>query len=274
MANILEHIPRVGFIVAGTQKGATTSLHQTLNQHDEIQMAVAKELHFFNKDKYFKWPLKILRKRYYLAYERNFISGTSNKIWGETTPDYMYIPEVAHRVCEYNPDMKWIIVLRHPVYRAFSSWNMMRSRQPAPRIDKERMSFADALKGEANRLKSVEHRIAYGYLDRSCYSEQIRRIHRYFGIDNVFVTTSPKFRLYPEKVAGEICEFLGVRQFVATPTALNCHAGNYVDRCLDRELFAQITRELRHEIEETSRLTMLDLTPWTDPGYDERHAGI
>ena len=44
----------LNFIVCGTQKGGTTALDYYLRSHQEICMAIKKEVHFFDNDNYFK----------------------------------------------------------------------------------------------------------------------------------------------------------------------------------------------------------------------------
>ena len=49
----------------------------------------------------------------------------------------MYWDPAPRRIWEYNASMKWIFVLRDPVTRAFSHWNMQRikGRDPLPFFD-------------------------------------------------------------------------------------------------------------------------------------------
>ncbi|HEX3137193.1 MAG TPA: hypothetical protein VHT22_06270, partial [Casimicrobiaceae bacterium] len=45
---------KVGFVIAGTQKGGTTALASYLYEHPEICVAGAKEVHFFDTDSLFR----------------------------------------------------------------------------------------------------------------------------------------------------------------------------------------------------------------------------
>ena len=42
------------------------------------------------------------------------------------TPDYLHLPTSACRISQVFPNAKLIIVLRDPVMRALSQWNMLR----------------------------------------------------------------------------------------------------------------------------------------------------
>jgi hypothetical protein len=103
------------FMIIGTQKGGTTALHEYLIQHPKLIAPKKKELHFF--DTYNKLDFK----RYLKQFPKKYLT---NKISFESTPRYLYYPGVARNIYRYNSKMKLIILLRDPVKRAYSAWNM------------------------------------------------------------------------------------------------------------------------------------------------------
>ena len=148
---------QIGFIICGTQKGGTTALDRYLRMHPEICMADKKEVHFFDNDKFF-----IDQKPDYLKYHLNFSPRDHHKIIGEATPIYMYWKNSIKRMHNYNPDMKLIAVLRNPMDRAFSHWNMERDKK------REHRSFWKAIKDEESSLLDTEHiqDRTFSYLER------------------------------------------------------------------------------------------------------------
>ena len=50
------------------------------------------------------------------------------------TPDYLHLPTSACRISKAFPNAKLIIVLRDPVMRALSQWNMLRVMQGRERV--------------------------------------------------------------------------------------------------------------------------------------------
>lgn len=42
--------PRVGFLIAGVQKGGTFSLYRLLERHPQISLSKSKEVHFFDNE--------------------------------------------------------------------------------------------------------------------------------------------------------------------------------------------------------------------------------
>src|SRR3954451_25210734 len=110
---------RVDFVIGGTQKGGTSALDAFLRQHPQICMPESrKELHFFDREENFARTPK------YRKYHANFRPGAGHRVTGEATPIYMYWDAAPARIWSYNAAMKLILVLRNPVERAFSAWNM------------------------------------------------------------------------------------------------------------------------------------------------------
>ena len=72
--------------------------------------------------------------------------------------------------------MKLILILRNPIERAYSHWNMQRDR------GYDTLSFHEAIHAEEKRrLKSLPwQNRRYSYLDRGYFSEQIRRLRSFF----------------------------------------------------------------------------------------------
>ena len=113
---------RIDFIIAGTQKGGTTALDEYFRSHQNICMADKKEVHFFDEDRYFE-----KKSPNYSKYHKYFSPNDYSQVIGEATPIYMYLSKAIERIHVYNPQIKLIIILRNPIDRAFSHWNMENS---------------------------------------------------------------------------------------------------------------------------------------------------
>ena len=137
-------LDRVSFVVAGAQKGGTWALHTYLREHPELCLPREKELHFFDADRFFAAePVD------YAPYHALFDPRPPQRLLGEVTPAYMYWPAAGERMARYNPAMRIIMVLRNPITRAFSHWNMARQKRREP------LSFRDALRAEAERRRDL-----------------------------------------------------------------------------------------------------------------------
>lgn len=106
--------PKVNYLCIGAQKAGSSVLRHYLSQNDEIYIKM-QEIHFFDKEKFSKSD--------YDKYEEKFNS-KEEKMIGEKTPNYGYLPLCINRIFNYNPDMKLIYILREPISRAYSGFNM------------------------------------------------------------------------------------------------------------------------------------------------------
>src|SRR5207253_6069741 len=118
----------------------------------------------------------------------------------------MYWNAAPYRIWSYNPQMKWILVLRNPVERAFSAWNM-ETRRGA-----EHVSFKDATEQEAVRCREalpLQHRV-FSYIDRGFYAHQVRRLFNIFGKEKCLILLNEELRSDHKKTLRRVFEFLGV----------------------------------------------------------------
>src|SRR3954468_5620489 len=102
------------FVVAGAAKGGTTSLFYYLKPHPQVWMPEAKELHFFSN--HFDRGIDWLRAQ--------FVGAGADDVVGEMTPEYLEHPYAAERMASVIPDAKIVAILRHPVERAYSHYQM------------------------------------------------------------------------------------------------------------------------------------------------------
>jgi hypothetical protein len=232
----------VDFVIGGTQKGGTTALDAYLREHPEICMAEKneaffssahpefsaagkKEVHFFDNEDYF-----CNGKPDYSRYHRRFHPEEAQKVLGETTPIYMYWNDSPRRIWEYNPRMKIIILLRDPIERAYSHWNMERIKNA------DKLSFWDAIKNEKERCREalpLQHRV-YSYISRGLYTEQLHRLWKYFPKDRVLCLKSEHLKEGLDETLGSICEFLQVSKFKCV-VSKNAHLLPYESSMTEKE---------------------------------------
>jgi hypothetical protein len=242
---------RVDFVIGGTQKGGTSALDSYLRQHPEICMPeTKKELHYFDKEENFIGPPN------YKKYHANFQAGPQHRVIGEATPIYMYWTAAQYRIWSYNPQMKWILVLRNPVERAFSAWNM-ETRRGA-----EHVSFKDATEQEAVRCREalpLQHRV-FSYIDRGFYAHQVRRLFNVFGAGNCLVLLNEELRANHENTVRRVFDFLNVDSKVV-PTEASVFEQDY-NESIDPLLSAKLIDTFYFDIRELERLLRRDLSSW------------
>jgi hypothetical protein len=195
---------KIAFVIAGTQKGGTTALASYLYEHPEIGMPTVKEVHFFDTEENFA-SAEVDYARYHVYFK----PAVRGRLLGDATPIYMYWEPAPERIRRYNPAMKLIMLLRNPLTRAYSHWNMERElkRDPLP--------FEEAIRTEAERCRDalpLQHR-RYSYVDRGFYSEQIQRIWRHFPAGQTLILRSEELQRTPDAALARITDFLGVARF-------------------------------------------------------------
>jgi hypothetical protein len=244
---------QVDFVIGGTQKGGTSALDSFLRQHPEICMPeTTKELHYFDKEENFDG--KPNYKKYHAHFEPR-----SQRVIGEATPIYMYWNPAPYRIWQYNPAMKWILVLRDPVERAFSAWNMEAKRGA------EKLSFKEAVEREPERCREalpLQHKV-YSYIDRGFYASQVRRLFNIFGRDNCLILLNEELRTDHKQTLRSVFDFLGVDNG-AVPKKASVFEQDY-NETMDPELRSRLIDIFHFDIKELERMLKRDLSGWAAP---------
>jgi Sulfotransferase domain len=242
---------KVNFLISGVQRGGTSSLAAYLRQHPQIGMARKKELHFFDSEIFFSSD-----KPDYTEFHKWFEQSEQKKLYGEATPIYIYWEPAMRRALQYNPDMKFVVLLRDPTNRAWSQWKMNASQ------GRDTASFSEAIRNEPSRVREalpLQHR-AYSYVDRGYYSVQIRRMFSFFERKQTLFLKSEDFFRDPARELGKVYEFLGIDTFNAdTRRAYNVDCNNESMSFADRDFLNQT---FRSDVEEVKSLLGWDCVDW------------
>ncbi len=241
---------KVNFVVAGTQKGGTSALDKYLRENQNILMATKKEVHFFDTESNFDKTIN------YSKYHSNFKNISKNTILGEVTPIYMYWYDAPRRIWNYNPQMKFIIILRNPIERAYSQWNMQRDRK----VDD--LSFTEAIRTEEQRCKDalpLQHRL-FSYIDRGFYTEQLKRIWHFFPKEQTLILKSQNLKYKPNKTLSRISKFLDVQDFQKLKHK-DVHSRSYVSK-ITAEEYDHLKNIFFYEIKKLELILSWDCSDW------------
>ncbi len=191
------------FICVGAQKAGSSSLYKLLQSHPEIYLSEKKEIHYFNiETEYTKG----------LGYYASFFNENYNnqKLIGECTPDYLQYTFVPERIRNDLGKIKILIILRHPVDRAYSQFNFHKML----RVEKSNTDFKISIDQEPVN-KNINERLewykpAY-YKSKSLYFDQVKRYYDCFGKNNVHIIVFEKM-ITNKKAANlkDTCRFLDV----------------------------------------------------------------
>jgi hypothetical protein len=113
---------KVEFLIIGAQKCGTSSLFHWLSQHPALEACSKKEPHYFSKT--------TLTTNSINNYHRLFKD--ESKIWFEASTSYsnaLHEPEdIVANIYNYNPEMKFIYIVRDPIERIISAYKHYRRR--------------------------------------------------------------------------------------------------------------------------------------------------
>lgn len=192
---------KVDFVVVGAQKAGTTALFDHLSDDRRLNLSTVKETHFFD-DESVDWA-----EPDYGAYHAHFDLSRPGPM-GEATPIYIFWPESLERLAAYNRDARLILMLRDPVKRAFSHWQMEYSRGV------ETLPFAQAIREGRRRLdgKPANHpdRRVFTYVERGFYGEQTAHLLDLFARDQLLVLRADDLRRDPTLTLSKVYRFLGM----------------------------------------------------------------
>jgi hypothetical protein len=197
-----------GLVVVGAQKAGTSALFTMLASHPKVVPPRIKELDFFGNDAHyaegFRWykrllPARPLRGDGYLTLE--------------ATPNYLSHPLAAQRIKEHLGDVLIAVILRDPVRRAHSDWNMFHQFKDHHKYAHlyDPRSFEQAVEEELAAAAPVTH-----YVDRGYYAEQVERYFDVFGRHRVMVYSYPQFKRDAASVYTSIEQAAGLPPRTAT----------------------------------------------------------
>jgi Sulfotransferase domain len=192
-------VEQLDFIVAGAQKCGTTALHYQLEKHPQIALPGKEELHFFDDEKVFAKPVN------YGELHESFRLTSRAIVAGESTPIYLYWNPAMERIWNYNKRIMLVVLLRNPVDRAFSHWNMQRER------GYESLDFTDAVAAEEERQQQAAplQSRRFSYIGRGRYAEQLERVFKFFPRDQVKVVRFEELRRDFANQINAIFTFIG-----------------------------------------------------------------
>jgi sulfotransferase family protein len=195
------------FVIIGTQRGGTTSLHAYLRAHPHIETPAKKEIHFLT-DRYERGP------EWYIGQFPAAV--TSRTLVGEATPYALFHPLAPQRFREVAPEARVIVLLRNPADRAYSHYLHERARGHEP------LSFEDAIAAEPERLRGLDAQLASGellasdthkrasYVERGRYARQLERWLAVFPPEQVLILRSEDLYAAPAEATKRVTDFLGL----------------------------------------------------------------
>jgi hypothetical protein len=268
------------FVGIGVARGGTTWLHTLLSGHPRVFMPThRKEIRFFdrNYDRGLDW------------YETFFCQPDEADGYdaiGEISPQYFYCEACPERIAATLPAAKLLVILRHPVDRAYSHYGFVVQRRNFQGSFEEFLAMRPNMleKGfysrsldryarcfdrdrilvlvfeQAVRDNDATRRALSGFLDLPIdgFPASVGRVNastvpRFRALSNFAVMTGRRLRGTPLEAAVDLGARLGVRGLVTKGTALPR---------LDAQLRADLSRRYRDEFDELESRYDIDVGAW------------
>ncbi len=170
-----------GFIGIGTQRAATTWLHECLIEHPQVYLPAAKELHFFDIEfgRGMDW------------YEQQFEAAPDGVLAGEITPNYLECHPAMARLAATLPQARLLVILRDPIERAYSSYQLFAHRH-------EGIDFTAACRRDRSLLEIGK------------YGQHMEHVYSLYPREQVHVMLYEDVQNHPRQVLQGIFKFLQI----------------------------------------------------------------
>lgn len=199
--------PVPNFFIIGAPKCGTTALSEFLKNNPKIFISSPKEPEYFSFD--LSKSLKMSQKTYLSLFMN--ADPLIHKAIGEGSTAYLFSKCAVSEILKFNPDAKFILMLRNPVdlVRSFHAQMVFQGIETV-------QDFRKAWKLELERKKG-NHIPALCYdINSLMYSEwgklgeQVERLYSQVAEDRIKTIIFDDFAVNPKKVYEEVLEFLGV----------------------------------------------------------------
>ena len=252
MKRILRHLraklgwrhprPLPHFLVIGTQKGGTTTLHHLLSQHPGIFLPEVKEVHYFSQ--HFHQSRQWYADHYQLA--------KPGQMRGDITPFYMFHQAVPERIRSSLPNVRLIALLRDPVERTLSQYFHARRHgyeqldlMPALAAEEKRMSGANAVVSSADGFHYSYQK--HSYVSRSRYELQLIRYRQFFPKHQLHVLRSEDLFAHTDACWDGLLRFISVAPMPLPASLPHSNSGKGEAASVPLSL----RRDLRHQLAAT-----------------------
>ena len=219
---------RIHFLIGGVQKAGTTALAELLRQHPRIRLPRDKEAHVFDAPDFDDtWGGAEIDSRFARCFDEETVAAPDLR-FGDATPITILHPRFIDRAQRYQPQLRWIVLLREPAERAYSQWHMQRQR------GQETASFWRALLCEPRRLRG--HHDDFGprsplreqsYRHRGDYARQLDQLLARVPQQQILILRSEDLSAQPLQVLRRVYAHLGLPEPEAPAVARRIFEGGY-----------------------------------------------
>lgn len=242
-------LPRIrpSAICIGGQKCGTSALHAYFKEHPGVAVSETKEIDFFCCDALYDRGVRFYHSHFPARLpKRAGVKGL------DVTPGYLGgAKRAARRIQAYDPKMKLIFLLRDPVERAFSAWNMYvrlcaKDRKWFERwiarcaghckvgtFQPRRRFGEDFLADVGEEIEALQHGriLEMPIVQLSLYASYFRHYASRFPESQILSLRSESMRANPSAELARVCRFIGVAPFSPETEFPPYFEGAYSENC-------------------------------------------
>lgn len=235
-------------VIVGAQKAGTTTLFDVLAQHPRIIAPHLKEISFFSDDEAYAKGMEGYWSRFP---RKSLLSGY--RITFEASPMYLFHPLAAERIARHLPKALCLAVLRDPVERAYSAWNMYHQFRNKARHAYlyDPRTFEEAV---ADEMAGKKERRARMYLQRSLYAPQLERYLVHVGSDRLMVKGFGQLKRDAHGLLAEVLAYLSLDPFPKEHPALLARSNERTYPPVNSELKALLRRFFEQDVQRVEEL--------------------
>ena len=179
------------FVIIGAVKGATTWIHNQLQDNPAIYLP-APEPHFFSQE----------HAQGLDHYRRFFDGARPDQILGEKSADYLAHPDAPARLAAALPEARLVVQLRNPVDRAYSDYKMLFRRGT---VTKGPEHYLDGRPNDQPR-----------FLEDGLYAQHLRRWLAHFDAEQIKILLFEDVKAAPEASVAIVSDHIGAPRHYST----------------------------------------------------------
>lgn len=219
------------FIIAGERRSGTTTLLRYVASHPDIYLHPRMDTAYFVDDALRSrkntvrgkldpgaWEGTHTREGYAALFE----DASGRVVAGEKSADYLFWTPSHRRIKAWFPDVKWVLILRNPVDRAWSQyWNEVGKKR-------EVLPFEEAIEREEQRIRQDDYlKFHLSYLHRGHYDQSLARLLEAFPRAQIHVIILERLIAEPVPVLQKLYGFLGVNRNAGLDACTARHNKNW-----------------------------------------------
>jgi hypothetical protein len=186
---------KIELFIAGAQKAGTTSLKNYLGEHPDVQTHVQKEFAYFYDDVEYRGGPED-------AYRKYFGKETDNRKLIAKNAGLYVKEEAIRRLQLHNPECKIVLLLRNPVDRAYSAFQMEKNYGNCS-------GDFDDLKSVFEKEDKSDWRFEF-FIRMGMYGEYVRLLRKYFPVEQTIILKYEDFAADNKSTCEMLFKKLGV----------------------------------------------------------------